>query len=194
MELGPIRNLGTYHVIDGQKVTIKYAGQMQTCARCHQIARECKGKGMAKRCEENNGIKVDFVEYILSLWKDIGYDPKDAKFNADELSTEEETTATVEQDGGTFTPVKVQELDSSLYNGVCVRSFLPNTDKSSVTELLIDSGLPIEDMNEIVFKPNGSVIIQNISTTVCKKLIETLNGSYHFDRKIHCNGIIPFTP
>ena len=67
MELGPVRNLGTYHVIDGQKVTIRYAGQMQTCARCHQTARTCKGKGIAKRCEDNNGDKVDFIEYILSL-------------------------------------------------------------------------------------------------------------------------------
>ena len=34
LELKPTLNLGTYHVIDGQKVTAKYPGQQQTCARC----------------------------------------------------------------------------------------------------------------------------------------------------------------
>ena len=193
MEIGPSRGLGTYHVIDGQKVTIKYAGQMQTCARCHQTARICKGKGVAKRCEENNGEKVDFVQYIISLWKDIGYAPKEAKLNEDELS-DEEVSSIVEQEGGQFTPAKVVESDPSLYNGVSIKGFSATTDKSDIIELLVESGLPFDKMDEILFKSNGSIVVQNISTSVCKSLIDTLHSSYQLERKIHCNGIIPFTP
>ena len=32
LEIKPSDNIGTYHVIDGQKVTLRYAGQQQTCA------------------------------------------------------------------------------------------------------------------------------------------------------------------
>ena len=65
LELNPSSNLGTYHVIDGQKVIIRYPGQQQTCARCHKTARFCKGKGLARKCEEEQGEKVDFGRYIL---------------------------------------------------------------------------------------------------------------------------------
>ena len=34
IEIKPGFNLGSYHVIDAQKVTIRYTGQLQTCARC----------------------------------------------------------------------------------------------------------------------------------------------------------------
>ena len=33
MEIKRNTNLGTYHVIDGQRVTARYPGQQQTCAR-----------------------------------------------------------------------------------------------------------------------------------------------------------------
>ena len=194
MELGPLRNLGTYHVIDGQKVTIKYPGQMQTCARCHQTARTCKGRGLAKLCEERNGEKVDFVDYILSLWKDIGYSPE-SEFDLEELSDEEEF-AIVEEDGGQFTPTKKPdpETDPDMYNGVCIRSFPPGTDKCNVIELLMASGLPEEYVDEVSFKSKGCVIIQHIPVSLCNELIKALHNTQHYGKKIYCNGLIPYTP
>ena len=73
LELRPGINIGSYHIIDGQKVSIRYPGQHQTCARCHKTAKDCMGNGMAKKCELAGGIKVDFIDYILELWKQIGY-------------------------------------------------------------------------------------------------------------------------
>ena len=35
IEIKPGTNLGSYHFIDSQKVSIRYPGQQQTCARCH---------------------------------------------------------------------------------------------------------------------------------------------------------------
>ena len=60
-------NIGSYHAIDGQKVTLFYPGQQKTCARCHETARKCKGGGLAKRCEAAAGPKIEFSDYILSL-------------------------------------------------------------------------------------------------------------------------------
>lgn len=75
VELKPQINLGTYHILDRQKVSVRYEGQIQTCARCLETARKCKGNGIARKCEEKNGIKADFSQYIKELWREIGYCP-----------------------------------------------------------------------------------------------------------------------
>ena len=75
-------NIGTYHVLDGQKVTLRYPGQQQTCARCHEVAKNCKGGAMARRCETAGGVKVDLSDYIINLWNKIGYVPGDVELAA----------------------------------------------------------------------------------------------------------------
>ena len=67
MEVKPGVNMGSYHAIDGQKVTLRYPGQQQTCARCHQTSQHCRGRGMARKCEAEGGKKVEFIDYILDL-------------------------------------------------------------------------------------------------------------------------------
>ena len=42
--------MGSYHIVDGEKVSVKYRGQDRTCARCHNTESACTGKGMAKNC------------------------------------------------------------------------------------------------------------------------------------------------
>ena len=81
MEIKPNVNIGTYHVLDGQKVNVKYPGQLQTCARCHQTARTCKGRGMARVCEEEQGVKVEFTDFIKNLWNEIGYSPANVEMS-----------------------------------------------------------------------------------------------------------------
>ena len=55
IEIKPGTLLGSYHVIDGHKVNMKYPGQQQTCARCLEPASKCKGKGLARKCELEGG-------------------------------------------------------------------------------------------------------------------------------------------
>ena len=75
MEIKANTNLGTYHVIDGQRVTARYPGQQQTCARCFETPQTCPGKGMARRWEQESGPKIEFDDYIYQLWNKIGYIP-----------------------------------------------------------------------------------------------------------------------
>ena len=42
--------LGSYHIIDGEKVTIRYPGQEWSCARCHQLKHSCPGFAIARNC------------------------------------------------------------------------------------------------------------------------------------------------
>ena len=97
-------NLGSYHVLDGQRVTLRFPGQKQTCARCLQSSTSCKGKGIARKCELEGGIKTDFSNYILSMWSSIGYNPNTTK------SSDEPAGEYVDQQiGGRFTPKKKKE-------------------------------------------------------------------------------------
>ena len=75
VEIKPNVNIGSFHVLDGHKVTVRYPGQQQICARCHETAQNCRGGGMARRCEAAGGVKVELSEYILGLWEKIGYSP-----------------------------------------------------------------------------------------------------------------------
>ena len=62
---------------------------------------------------------MEFSDYILSLWKKIGYSP-------DDLSTEivEEESDVIEcsgQEVNRFTPVKFQTCDETKYAGVSIK-------------------------------------------------------------------------
>ena len=105
LEVKPGENIGSYHVLDGQKVSLKYPGQRQTCGHCHETPRYCKGGGIAKKCREGDGVRIDFVDHILALWKKIGYSPQNADLTnavSDDLEAELETQVSA------FTPEKVR--------------------------------------------------------------------------------------
>ena len=195
MEIKPNVNIGTYHVLDGQKVTVRYPGQLQTCARCHSTARTCVGKGLARRCEELGGKKVDLSDHILKLWSEIGYSPEKVELCADLNEIHEDEENLVQQEGGFFTPRKGAERgDNDNFTGVSIKSFPKDTEETQIIELLLSSGLPVTDLNEISIKPSGMVTIMNLDNLVCKTLIQKLHMQTFFGRKVYCNGVVQLTP
>ena len=71
LELKPGSNIPSYHVLFGQKVTLRYPGQKQTCARCFKSSDFCMGGGIAQKCEAAGGQRVDFSDFILDMWQKI---------------------------------------------------------------------------------------------------------------------------
>ena len=69
VEIIPNRNIPSYCLLEnGRRVKVEYPGQSFTCARCHQVAKGCKGRGNASKCEQAGGHKVklqDIWTYIL---------------------------------------------------------------------------------------------------------------------------------
>ena len=171
MELLPNINLGSYHVLDGHKITMKYSGQLQTCARCLKTSRECKGKGVARKCEAEGGLKRNFSDYISSLWNEIGYSPHS------EASILEETDGEYvdKQIGGFFTPQKVVSSPEK-YVGVCIKNLPKDLDHGELVELLIETGLPEEKIELIKVSFNGAVTIRDLENELCLYLIETIHG------------------
>ena len=69
------RSMGTYHFIDGAKIRIFYRGNEKSCGRCHEQARTCPGRGIARDCDKAGGPRVNLSEHMQRLWADIGFEP-----------------------------------------------------------------------------------------------------------------------
>ena len=192
VEFKPNENMGTYHVIDGQRITARYPGQQQTCARCHETPQHCPGKGMAKKCEAADGPKVELTDYIMKLWTKIGYTPKGNQLS-DDINEDMEAAALQQQEGGRFTPVKVAS-DPQLFARVCVKTFPKEADHGVIMEFLVKSGLNESHKDDVTIKPNGSVSIMNLTSSECTALISIIHHNIQFGRRLFCNGIIPLTP
>ena len=150
IELTSNVNLGTYHVLDGQKVNVRYPGQLQTCARCYETARTCKGKGIARRCEAEQGPRLDFSDYILKLWREIGNSPENVQLSDLNHEEEEDNAGNlVLQEGGKFTPTKVQNSDAEKFTGVIIKSFPKETEHCQIIDILLTSGLPGDKVNDV---------------------------------------------
>ena len=187
VEIKPTINLGTYHVIDGQKVTARYPGQQQTCARCFGTPRECPGKGMARRCEAERGPKMEFIDYIYKLWESIGYNPGQVELG-EEIGDEDEV-----QDGGLFTPVKLT-TEPEKFAGVCVKMILKETDHAEIFEFLISSGLSEDRKGNVSIKSNGTVMVSNLECSECDVLVAAIHTKTFFGKRLYCNGVVPLTP
>ena len=85
--------MGSFHLIDGAKVTIFYPGLRKTCGRCHETAALCVGGGIAKVCHEKGGSKVQLLNKMLSHWKEIGFEPTNFKAcdDSEDISINEES-------------------------------------------------------------------------------------------------------
>ena len=196
VELKADNNIGSYHVIDGNKVTIRYPGQKQTCARCHEVSTYCPGGGIAKKCEAAGGTKVELADHIVALWKKIGYEPGELEFAAvyDDHGDDLDQVAVSSPKLVTeFTPNKVVS-EPEKFAGVTVKQFPKSVDTGDIIEFLVRSGLPETSKESVSVKANGHVTISNIENEVCLTLIEKIHNKKYLERKLYCNGIIPLTP
>ena len=193
IEVQPNVNIGTYHVLDGHKVTIRYPGQQQTCARCFETAKNCKGGGMARRCEAAGSDRVELSQYILGLWQSIGYTPGELEVAGLYDDHGDDAVLVNQQTGGSFTPAK-SFSDPSKYKGVTIKTFPKETDPGDIMEFLVTSGLPDTYKDSVQIQPNGTVIINDLENTVCRILIDSIHNTKYMDRRLFCNGVIPLTP
>ena len=187
LEVKPGENVGSYHVIEGQKVSLRYAGQQQTCGRCHETPQKCKGRGIARKCEAEGGVRIEFSDYIFSLWKKIGYSPDNEDLAIVDCEQEVEQ---VDQ----FTPAKVQPTNEEKYAGVSIRQFPKDTDQGDIFDFLCSNGLPEEKKDEAIIKANGIVTIKNLDNATSRHLIEAIHGKLNFGKKLYCNGFVPLSP
>ena len=73
-----IEPMGSYHIIDGEKISIRYPGQEWSCARCQQFKQSCPGSAVARECTAD---RVMLSEHMLAHWSRIGYKPESENSN-----------------------------------------------------------------------------------------------------------------
>ena len=83
---------------------------------------------MAKKCEFEGGIRIDFADHILGLWQKIGYTPPSGELNIEE--GEDEADQVVDS----FTPAKVPIREEEKYAGVTIRQLPRDIDHGEVME------------------------------------------------------------
>ena len=106
VEFLPNINVGSWHIVDGQKVTFNFPGQRRSCYRCLKVSNECLGRGIAKDCEAAGGVRKLLFDHMKEFWQTINYTPDDSAIRSDIL---EEDDIMAHQIGGQFTPKRNDE-------------------------------------------------------------------------------------
>ena len=191
LEIQPNTNIGTYHVLFGNKVTLRYQGQKQTCARCFENSSRCVGGGIAKKCEASGGPKGDFSQHILDMWEKIGHNPEEIEVAS--VYDDHGENSDQYQRGANFTPPQVRPVASN-FKGVSIKNIPKETDHGEIVEFILKSGLPDNCTENIVINENGTVIVNNIENEVCNLLVRNIHLTKQFNKKLVCRGIIPMSP
>ena len=187
------RNLGTYHLVDGANVHISYTGQRRTCARCHKTPGSCLGGGLAKNCEAKTGPKISLVEHMKELWEEIGFKPAEFSMENDEDDNNENVE--IRENQG-FTPPyksnpKLSNENREQLTGVSVRNLPLDIEGEQVQTFLESHGLPPAHTNIKVNKLKYSTTVdaEELTAATCIAIIDDIDGTIAFDRKIYCKGI-----
>ena len=188
-------NMGSYHIIDGARVYIYYAGQKKTCGRCFETNLVCPGGGIAKLCAEKGGPKVSLEKKMVEHWRSIKFEPTNFKLEPEEQDSD---PTVVEKDN--FSPVaKLSHVANSAidsFMGVLIKNLPEALPPKELRQLLTQAGLDDEHSLKIDrFGGKMTVEISSITNELAKVLIDSLNGIKVHDNKIYCRGVADlFTP
>ena len=187
------KHLGSYHIIDGAKVHVTYAGQKKTCGRCHKTSRDCPGGGVARQCEDRMGRRVTLIDHMRSHWEEINFSPN--LFELDMSEVDEFITEDMEiKDSPTFTPPRnLAEINSEvILSGVVVKNFPPGVSEEDIRGVLESVGLPENHLWLKIHQNarNTNVDIDKLMSDECHEIIDNLNEKICFEKKIYCKGMV----
>ena len=186
------KNIGSTHVIDGEKVSIKYPGQVKTCNKCHQVSPICPGKGLARNCTAD---KVLLSEHMLEYWKTINFVPDTRDMNEVD---EEVDIETVDQEIDTFVKASMKNDLASRYSGVVIKGFKKDTQMELIIDVLKDSGLPLdyaqEDLQVMEKSTQITIHINDLNPETCVNIINNLHGKIKLDHRISVFSLVEETP
>ena len=196
--MGVRRNIGSTHIIDGEKVSIKYPGQTKTCNKCHKQANLCPGKGLAKECSAE---KTLLSEHMISYWKQIKFTPETTNMNeVDDLETEtsDENIVTVDQVKAKPDKVTIDTGLAKRYGGVVIKGFKKESKIEDIVGTLKEAGLPVDydkaDLHETEKFGKLTIYIHDLKPEACVAMINNLNGETKMGSNITVYSLVEDTP
>ena len=182
--------MGSYHIIDGEKVSVRYSGQEWTCARCHHYKKDCPGAAVAKDCTAD---RVMLSTHMKEHWQKIGYQP-----DTDSMNEVDETLELDIQVGrkDKETNVILESTLTSKYHSVIVKGFRADTSWDSIQEILTQQGLPRDYNGENVIQneKTGSITLDNLNPEDCLSLISNMNRKRFLNRQIYVTSVVSASP
>ena len=192
------RNIGSTHIIDGEKVSIKYPGQTKTCNKCHKQANLCPGKGLAKECSAE---KTLLSEHMISYWKQIKFTPETTNMNeVDDLETEtsDENIVTVYQVKAKPDKVTIDTGLAKRYGGVVIKGFKKESKIDDIVETLKEAGLSLDydkaDLNKTEKFGKLTIYVHDLKPEACVEIINNLNGETKMGSSISVYSLVEDTP
>ena len=181
--------MGSYHIVDGEKVSVKYRGQDRTCARCHNTESACTGKGMAKNCTSD---RVLLSAHMEEHWEKVEYKPDTIDLNeVDELDIQ---IGRIEPEPTPADSLRPNHKDR--YSSVLINGFSKTAEEQDIYDILIEGGLPAEYNIENIKKndKNGQLTIDTLDPSVCLSLTDHIHGKQFFNRKVYVTSVVQKTP
>ena len=182
--------MGSFHIIDGEKVSVRYSGQEWTCARCHQYKRDCPGAAVAKECTAD---RVMLSSHMMEHWQKIGYKPDTDAFNeVDEVIHHDVQVGREEME----TNLIPESHLTSKYHSVIVKGFRADTSIESILEILQHQGLPAEYSCESFIKneKTGSITLESLKPEECLSLMSNMNRKRFLNRQISVTSVVSNSP
>ena len=202
------RQMGTYHLIDGCKVRVFYRGNIKTCGRCHKVASECLGGGMAKDCDAAGGSRVFLSDHMKYLWTKIGFVPTNFELTEldDNEGDEQSVKETILVNGSSFPSSTVRQepsnRDLDLSDGIAVKNIPSSVETKDILTFLLNYGLPHGHASENIIinqgKRNSWVVINCLIPEEVKTMFKSIHypvsNQKFFDSPIFCNQLRNLTP
>ena len=192
------RNIGSVHIIDGEKVSIKYPGQTKTCNKCQQDAQTCPGKGLAKDCSSE---KVLLSEHMLTYWKTINFQPETTDMNEVDVDENEKVEEVIQTKDQVKEKQQKMTLDKDMmnrYGGVVIKGFKKEVVIEEAVEILKDAGLPFdygrEDLQTREKGGNITIYVHDLKPEACVEIVNNLHGEEKLGQRISVFTLVEDTP
>ena len=197
--------MGTYHLIDGNKVRVYYRGNKKSCGRCHKTATDCPGNAIAKDCGANGGGRVMLSEHMKALWTKVGFVPTTFELENDDKNEDDGQQDSVIIDSKFPPNINRPEpttRDIELYNGITVKNIPNRVADKDIWTFLINHGVPHDHPNDMVRinkrDKNTFVVIDVVSP----EQVQIIFNSVHFpetkqkffDFPLYCKPLRNMTP
>ena len=201
--------MGTFHIIDGCKVRVYYRGNIKTCGRCHRVAADCPGAGLARDCEAGNGARVFLSDHMKRLWDTIGFVPTNFELEDEDRSTDDVHQASLDLPNireKHFSP-KIKRPEPTTdeierFDGITIKNIPKSIEDKDLFDFLFQSGVPddhgIENIRVNKGDKNTWVIVDGLETEVVQKINKFLHfpvsRKKFFNVPIYCRPLRNMTP
>ena len=202
--------MGTFHILDGQKVKVFYRGN-GTCGWCQADSIKCPGGAKAKACKEVGTKQVHLGEHMKELWSKIDFNPQafeiteveyDDSDNSDHFGGDRKVLRAVNFPRS-IEPNQMSPSESAKFTGVRINNFPLDISDEDIVNFLsdeINEKISTSDVKSEKTKYSTNTYLgPGPSLEIIAKVAElidykTTSKTFFEGRKLHVQLHRPLTP